>query len=297
MKSLFERGPSLRTRFFIALGCASLLLFLDHRLNTMQPVRSFLTTVVSPIQYLAVLPQQISARVDYILTTRSELRTDNERLGNQLLELEMAVQRLNFIESENDRLRQLLGSDVRGASRRMVTEVVAVASDPFSHQVVINKGSSNGAYVGQPVLDNRGIVGQLVSVGLNTARVLLISDQSHAISLRVQRNDIRVLAQGSGDLQKLALLYISHSSDIEVGDVLLSSGLDEVFPEGYPVAEVIEIDRNEQLQYAQVAVRPYAQLDRVRSLLLLWPGHVDEQPVFGLANDDVAQRLEVNYVD
>lgn len=297
MKSLFERGPSLRTRFFIALGCASLLLFLDHRLNTMQPVRSFLTTVVSPIQYLAVLPQQISARVDYILTTRSELRTDNERLGNQLLELEMAVQRLNFIESENDRLRQLLDSDVRGASRRMVTEVVAVASDPFSHQVVINKGSSNGAYVGQPVLDNRGIVGQLVSVGLNTARVLLISDQSHAISLRVQRNDIRVLAQGTGDLQKLALLYISHSSDIEVGDVLLSSGLDEVFPEGYPVAEVIEIDRNEQLQYAQVAVRPYAQLDRVRSLLLLWPGHVDEQPVFGLANDDVAQRPEVNYVD
>jgi rod shape-determining protein MreC len=297
MKSLFERGPSLRTRFFIALGCASLLLFLDHRLNTMQPVRSFLTTVVSPIQYLAVLPQQISARVDYILTTRSELRTDNERLGNQLLELEMAVQRLNFIESENDRLRQLLGSDVRGASRRMVTEVVAVASDPFSHHVVINKGSRNGAYVGQPVLDNRGIVGQLVSVGLNTARVLLISDQSHAISLRVQRNDIRVLAQGTGDLQKLALLYISHSSDIEVGDVLLSSGLDEVFPEGYPVAEVIEIDRNEQLQYAQVAVRPYAQLDRVRSLLLLWPGHVDEQPVFGLANDDVAQRPEVNYVD
>lgn len=297
MKSLFERGPSLRTRFFIALGCASLLLFLDHRLNTMQPVRSFLTTVVSPIQYLAVLPQQISARVDYILTTRSELRTDNERLGNQLLELEMAVQRLNFIESENDRLRQLLGSDVRGASRRMVTEVVAVASDPFSHQVVINKGSSNGAYVGQPVLDNRGIVGQLVSVGLNTARVLLISDQSHAISLRVQRNDIRVLAQGTGDLQKLALLYISHSSDIEVGDVLLSSGLDEVFPEGYPVAEVIEIDRNEQFQYAQVAVRPYAQLDRVRSLLLLWPGHVDEQPVFGRANDDAAQRPEVNYVD
>lgn len=297
MKSLFERGPSLRTRFFIALGCATLLLFLDHRLNTMQPVRSFLNTVVAPIQYLAVLPQQISDRVDYILTTRSELRVDNERLGNQLLELEMAVQRLNFIESENDRLRQLLGSDVRGATRRMVTEVVAVASDPFSHQVVINKGSSNGAYVGQPVLDNRGIVGQLVSVGLNTARVLLISDQSHAISLRVQRNDIRVLAQGTGDLQKLALLYISHSSDIQVGDVLLSSGLDEVFPEGYPVAEVIDIDRNEQFQYAQVAVRPYAQLDRVRSLLLLWPGHVDEQPVFGLANDDAAQRPEVNYVD
>jgi rod shape-determining protein MreC len=297
MKSLFERGPSLRIRFFIALGCATLLLFLDHRLNTMQPVRSFLNTVVAPIQYLAVLPQQISDRVDYILTTRSELRLHNERLGNQLLELEMAVQRLNFIESENDRLRQLLGSDVRGATRRMVTEVVAVASDPFSHQVVINKGSSNGAYVGQPVLDNRGIVGQLVSVGLNTARVLLISDQSHAISLWVQRNDIRVLAQGTGDLQKLALLYISHSSDIQVGDVLLSSGLDEVFPEGYPVAEVIEIDRNEQFQYAQVAVRPYAQLDRVRSLLLLWPGHVDEQPVFGLANDDVTPRSEFNYVD
>ncbi len=259
----------------------------------MQPVRSFLNTVVAPIQYLAVLPQQISDRVDYILTTRTELRIDNARLQNELLELEMAVQRLNFIESENDRLRQLLGSDVRGSSRRMVTEVVAVASDPFSHQVVINKGSTHGAYVGQPVLDNRGIVGQLVSVGRNTARVLLISDQSHAISLRVQRNDIRVLAQGTGDLQKLALLYIAHSTDIEIGDVLLSSGLDEVFPEGYPVAEVISIDRNEQYQYARVSVRPYAQLDRVRSLLLLWPGNVEEQPVFEKQSDSE----EANNVD
>ena len=297
MKSLFERGPSLRTRFLIALSCASLLLFLDHRLNAMQPVRSFLTTVVAPIQYLAVLPQQVSDRVDYILTTRTELRIDNERLSNELLELQMAVQRLNFIESENDRLRQLLGSDVRGASRRMVTEVVAVASDPFSHQVVINKGSSSGAYVGQPVLDNRGIVGQVVSVGRTTARVLLISDQSHAISLRVQRNDIRVLAQGTGNLQKLALLYIPHSTDIEVGDVLLSSGLDEVFPEGYPVAEVTDVDRNEQFQYAQVGVRPYAQLDRVRSLLLLWPDDVDEQPLYDEPKVDTEVSTEANNVD
>ena len=162
----------------------------------------------------------------------------------------------------------------------MAAEVVAVATDPFSHQVVINKGSANGVYEGQPVLDNRGILGQVMSVGRGTARVLLISDQSHALSLRAERNDIRVLARGTGDLQRLDLMYIPHSSELQVGDKLMSSGLGGVYPEGYPVAEITEIDRDEQLQYARVSAQPFAQLDRIRTVLLLWPASATEQPVY-----------------
>jgi rod shape-determining protein MreC len=271
MKSLFERGPTLLTRLILALICASTLMFLDHRLNTMQPVRSFLSTLVAPVQYLAVLPEQVLDRLVYLSTTRTTLREENKALKQELQELQMAVQRLNFLENENDRLRQLLDSDIRQASRRMAAEVVAVATDPFSHQVVINKGSANGVYEGQPVLDNRGILGQVMSVGRGTARVLLISDQSHALSLRAERNDIRVLARGTGDLQRLELMYIPHSSELEVGDKLMSSGLGGVYPEGYPVAEITEIDRDERLQYARVSARPFAQLDRIRTVLLLWP--------------------------
>ncbi|PHR64293.1 MAG: rod shape-determining protein MreC [Idiomarina sp.] len=280
MKSLFERGPTLLTRLVLALLCAGTLMFLDHRLNTMQPVRSFLSTLVAPVQYLAVLPEQVLDRLVYLSTTRTTLREENKALKQELQELQMAVQRLNFLENENDRLRQLLGSDIRQASRRMAAEVVAVATDPFSHQVVINKGSVNGVYEGQPVLDNRGILGQVMSVGRGTARVLLISDQSHALPLRAERNDIRVLARGTGDLQRLELMFIPHSSELEVGDKLMSSGLGGVYPEGYPVAEITQIDRNERLQYARVTARPFAQLDRIRTVLLLWPPSATEQPVY-----------------
>ncbi|OZB03369.1 MAG: rod shape-determining protein MreC [Idiomarina sp. 34-48-12] len=280
MKSLFERGPTLLTRLVLALVCASALMFLDHRLNTMQPVRSFLSTLVAPVQYLAVLPEQVLDRLVYLSTTRTTLREENNALKQELQELQMAVQRLNFLENENDRLRQLLGSEIRQASRRMAAEVVAVATDPFSHQVVINKGSANGVYEGQPVLDNRGILGQVMSVGRGTARVLLISDQSHALSLRAERNDIRVLARGTGDLQRLDLMYIPHSSELQVGDKLMSSGLGGVYPEGYPVAEITEINRDERLQYARVSAQPFAQLDRIRTVLLLWPASATEQPVY-----------------
>lgn len=280
MKSLFEHGPSLRTRLLLALIVAGALMFLDHRLQTMQPVRSFLSTATAPVQYLAVLPEEVMDRLVYLATTRSALREDNQRLRDELLGLQMAVQRLNFLENENARLRQLLGSEVRAASRRMAAEVVSVATDPFSHQVVINKGYQSGVYEGQPVLDNRGIVGQVVSVARNTARVLLISDQSHAISLRAERNDIRVIAQGTGSLTQLELNFIPHSTELQEGDVLVSSGLGGVFPEGYPVAEINLINRDERLQYAQVFVTPYAQLDRVRTLLLLWPANAQEQPIF-----------------
>ncbi|MBY6063932.1 rod shape-determining protein MreC [Pseudidiomarina sediminum] len=287
MKSLFEHGPSLRTRLLLALIVAGTLMFLDHRLQTMQPVRSFLSTATAPVQYLAVLPEQIMDRLVYLATTRSALREDNQRLHEELLATQMAVQRLNFLENENARLRKLLGSEVRQASRRMAAEVVAVATDPFSHQVVINKGYANGVYEGQPVLDNRGIVGQVMSVARTTARVLLISDQSHAISLRAERSDIRVIAQGTGDLNRLELSFIPHSTELAVGDVLVSSGLGGVFPEGYPVAQISAIDRDERTQYAQVDVTPFAQLDRVRTLLLLWPADAAESPVYDEEVTDV----------
>src|SRR5690606_21042606 len=165
MKSLFERGPSLLTRLVLALLCAAMLMFLDHRLNTLMPVRSFFGALVTRVQYPAVVAEQPLDRIVYLSTTRSHPAPANDAVRQDLRALHMAVQHLNFLENENARLRQLLGSDVRQASRRMAAEIVAVATDPFSHQVVINKGSANGVYKGQPVLDNRGILGQVMSVG------------------------------------------------------------------------------------------------------------------------------------
>jgi len=280
MKSLFERGPSLRFRLILALGVAFSLMFIDHRLNAMQPVRLFLGSLISPVQYLAILPEQLLDSASNAIQSRSSLNAENEAMREEILLLQGRLQRFQFLQNENARLRTLLDSDVRNESRRMVAEVVAVASDPFSHQLVINKGTLNGLYEGQPVLDSRGIIGQVVSVSTTTSRVILISDQSHSMPLRAERNDIRVLAQGIGDLQRMELMFIPHSTELREADVLVTSGLGGTFPEGYPVAVVDEIIRDESLPFAVVYITPFALLDRVRSVLLLWPEDSAEQPIY-----------------
>lgn len=286
MKSLFERGPSLRSRLFLALSIAIALMFIDHRLNSMQPVRLFMNSLVSPVQYLAIMPEQLLDTASKTIQARSTLNAENDSMRQQLLELQARLQRYQFLQNENARLRQLLGSDVRQEGRRMVAEVVAVASDPFSHQLVINKGTLNGVFEGQPVLDSRGIVGQVMSVGTTTSRVLLISDQSHTIPLRAERSDIRVLAQGVGDLQRLELSFIPHSTELAEEDILVSSGLGGTFPEGYPVATIERIVRDDSRPFATVYVRPFALLDRVRSVLLLWPDDSEAEPIYETIIDE-----------
>lgn len=280
MKTLFARGPSLLSRLVLALACSFLLIFIDHRLQAMKPVRLFLNSLVAPVQYLAILPEQLLDSVSESLKTTSQLSDENKRLKRAILELQGEQQQLRFLQNENKRLRELLGSDARDSVRRMVAEVIAVASEPFSQQLVINKGTLSGVYEGQPVLDSHGIIGQVQDVGGNTARVLLLSDQSHAISLRSERNDIRVLAQGTGDIGRLELMFIPHSTELKEGDLLMSSGLGGIFPEGYPVATIRQIVRDESLPFAKVIADPVSALDRVRNVLLLWPSDGEQQPIF-----------------
>ncbi|WP_417439084.1 rod shape-determining protein MreC [Idiomarina sp.] len=280
MKTLFARGPSLLSRLVLALACSFLLIFIDHRLQAMKPVRLFLNSLVAPVQYLAILPEQLLDSVSESLKTTSQLSDENKRLKRAILELQGEQQQLRFLQNENKRLRELLGSDARDSVRRMVAEVIAVASEPFSQQLVINKGTLSGVYEGQPVLDSHGIIGQVQDVGGNTARVLLLSDQSHAISLRSERNDIRVLAQGTGDIGRLELMFIPHSTELKEGDLLMSSGLGGIFPEGYPVATIRQIVRDESLPFAKVVADPVSALDRVRNVLLLWPSDGEQQPIF-----------------
>ena len=280
MKTLFARGPSLLSRLVLALACSFLLIFIDHRLQAMKPVRLFLNSLVAPVQYLAILPEQLLDGVSESLKTTSQLSDENMHLKRIILELQGEQQQLRFLQNENKRLRELLGSDARDSARRMVAEVIAVASEPFSQQLVINKGTLNGVYEGQPVLDSHGILGQVQDVGGNTARVLLLSDQSHAISLRSERSDIRILAQGTGDIGRLELMFIPHSTELKEGDLLMSSGLGGIFPEGYPVATIRKIVRDESLPFAKVIADPVSALDRVRNVLLLWPSDGEQQPIF-----------------
>ena len=204
------------------------------------------------------------------LATRQQLELENRALRQELLLKNSDILLLGQFKQENARLRELLGSPLRQDEHKMVTQVISTGSDPYSDQVVIDKGSDNGVYEGQPVISDKGVVGQVVAVAKVTSRVLLICDASHALPIQVLRNDIRVIAAGSGCADDLQLEHLPNNTDIRVGDVLVTSGLGGRFPEGYPVAVVSSVKVDNQRAYTVIQARPTAGLQRLRYLLLLW---------------------------
>ncbi len=271
MKPIFGRGPSLPIRLVLAVVVSLALIIADSRYHSFTGVKVYLNSLVSPLQYMANSPRILLDSASNQLMSRQALLSQTQRLEQELFLLRDDLLRLRHLEQENQRLRDLLGSPVRFDTRRMVAEIMAVDTDPFTHQVVIDKGSLQGVTEGQPVLNEQGVVGQVVSVGKTTSRVLLITDTSHGIPVRVARNDIRAIASGSGQLDRLLLHNITRNTDIQEGDILLSSGLAGRFPEGYPVGRVSRVGYEEGQPFADIRVQPFAALDRVRYLLLLWP--------------------------
>ncbi|CAI1179039.1 rod shape-determining protein MreC [Serratia proteamaculans] len=270
MKPIFSRGPSLQLRLFLAVIVAICLIVADSRLGTFVKIRNYMDTAVSPFYFLANGPRKVLDSVSETLATRQQLELENRALRQELLLKNSDVLLLGQFKQENARLRELLGSPLRQDEHKMVTQVISTGSDPYSDQVVIDKGSDNGVYEGQPVISDKGVVGQVVAVAKVTSRVLLICDASHALPIQVLRNDIRVIAAGSGCADDLQLEHLPNNTDIRVGDVLVTSGLGGRFPEGYPVAVVSSVKVDNQRAYTVIQARPTAGLQRLRYLLLLW---------------------------
>ncbi|MFG0453290.1 rod shape-determining protein MreC [Shewanella algae] len=268
MKPIFVRGISNQFRLTLAVLMSVILLVANDRL---EPARQSLASLLSPLQYLANVPGELLDWSAQSLATRDMLEQQNKELLRQQMLMSERLQRFEHLRQENQRLRELLGSPVHMDSRKMVAEVMEVASDPFHHYVVINHGSRNGVFVGQPVVDAQGVVGQVVQVSELTARVLLLSDPKHGLPVRITRNDVRLIANGIGELDEIELRHVAKSTDIKVGDLLVTSGLGNRFPEGYPVARVISVSRDDGQSYLKVTAQPLAALDRIRYLLLIWP--------------------------
>lgn len=275
MKPIFGRGPSLQLRLFLAVIISVAAIVADSRFGVFTHVRVYLSSLVSPLQYMANAPGTLLDTMSTQVQTRADLIEQTKQQEQQLLTLRSRLLKLDQLEHENQRLRELLGSPVHKESRKMVAELLSVDSDPFSHQVLINKGALDGVYNGQPVINDQGVVGQVLHVGSTTSRVLLITDSSHGIPVRVLRNDLRAIASGSGELDKLELRNLPRNTDVQVGDLLVTSGLGGRFPEGYPVATVTRSDYVEGKPFAQIEAKPLVALDRLRYLLLLW---TDKKP-------------------
>lgn len=273
MPSLFRRRPSLALRLLLATLAAVLLLFLDQRGPRLLPLRSALLTVLHPMQQAIDLPFRAWAWGTDNLRERAALREQTAALREQNLRLHLQVQTLDALQAENRRLRALLDSlaHTQQPLRALIAGTVKVGLDPYIGQIQIDKGSLQGVFIGQPVLDADGVVGQVLHVAAQTSQVLLITDSRHAIPVKSVRSGVRAIAVGRGPIGALDLPYLPNHVDIEVGDALVTSGLDDVFPPDLPVATVSSVNRVGEGEFAEVQATPRGRVDRIQEVLLVWP--------------------------
>ncbi len=249
---------------------SAVLIVADDRFDQLTPVRSAIGTGLAPIHWLGHAPSQFNDWVASLFTSKEDLQKENEALQARLLILERRALKYAALASENNELRQLLNSSEVLDDRVIVGEVVAVSPDPFSHEIVINKGSRDGVEVGQAILDANGLMGQVEQTSSFTSRVLLVSDSSHAVPVEVVRNGLRAVLLGNGDTSSLELVHVPDTADIREGDLLVSSGLGGRFPKGYPVAEVESITKEQGEPFVKIEAAPLAELNKSRLILVVF---------------------------
>lgn len=243
----------------------------DSRLGTFVEARYLLNSMVSPLQYAANLPRLMFDGLYERFNTQKNLLSTNIALKQDILSYKSELLLLDQYREENQRLRKLLGSSFIRDEKKLVTEVMAVDSSPYRHQVLIDKGRMDGVYEGQPVINEKGIVGKVTFVASHNSRVLLLTDTNSAIPVQVIRNDIRVIASGNGNIDTIQLDHIPTSLDIQKGDLLVTSGLGGQYPEGYPVAVVSSVKIDKHRQFSAIDAAPVVNFERLRYLLLVWP--------------------------
>lgn len=254
--------------FFIALS--ALLITLDYH-HYLPSLRRLLNNAVAPLQYAIDAPFRLVHELAQAVVTRKALQWENTRLQVQQLLFEAKLQRFDALENENKHLNQLLNVSTHLKKQRVkVAHLLYVNTDPQWNEVIVDKGQSDGAYVGQPVIDADGIMGQVISVDLLTSRVLLITDFRSAIPVQDVRSDARGILVGRGRWAKLLLKDIPGTIDVKVNDLLVSSGLGGHYPPGYPVGLVTAVYADAATQFSSIHVEPSAQLNLHRPILLVW---------------------------
>ncbi len=269
----------MQQRLFFAVVLSASLMLADTRLDAFSQVRYLLNSAIAPVQYAADVPRTLFDGLYDRVSSRQQLIDNRDSLQRQVLLLNSDLLLLEQYREENQRLRKLLGSDFVRDERKVVAEVMGVDTSPYRHQVVIDKGRVDGVYEGQPVINDKGIVGQVTFVAAHNSRVLLLIDPNSSIPVQNLRSDIRVIASGNGQQAEMQLDHVPTSTDMQVGDMLVTSGLGGVYPEGYPVALISEVDRDTRREFAMIKATPVVDFHRLRYLLLIWPNEDRQQQV------------------
>lgn len=232
--------------------------------------------VVAPIQYLVDRPVEFIRWVETSFMTQQNLLIENAQLRARQLLLYAKLQKVAALESENDQLRALLRSSTNIHEKVTVAQLLAVDLAPFTQQIVIDKGERDGVYVGQPVLDAYGVMGQIIAVGPLNSRVLLITDPRSAVPVQNSRNGNRAITAGLGFDGALELINVPVTTDFRQGDFLVTSGLGGNYPPGYPVGVINKVRLSQGDKFAEISITPAAHVNQSRQVLLVWPKEKNE---------------------
>jgi len=254
-------------------------MYADSRFDYLDRVRFGLAYVITPLYWVADTPARVSDWIDDVFVSHRDLLEENNQLQEELLLAQRQLQLLASLTSENSRLRALQAASQSVSGQVMTAEIINISSDPGSRRVLINRGARNGVVDGQALLDAHGLMGQVIEVLPYTSWVMLITDVRHGTPVQVNRNGERAIARGTRTAApELELEYVPDTADIEIGDLLVSSGLGQRFPKDYPVAEVVSVHHDPGQPFAFIKARPLAQLDRTRHVMLVIPAPEVNEP-------------------
>lgn len=272
MKPSIIEGRALTARMVIFVIASLVLMIADQRFGYLETLRAHLLAFVYPIQYVVNLPIKAGQWLSESASTRIKLQKENTKLQKENLRLQVALQKFENLKNENKRLRRLLNSPMVTGEEVQVADVLAIDLEASRRKIVINKGEDYGVFPNQPVIDAQGVMGQVIHVGPISSTVMLITDPDHELPVQVVRTGLRTVAKGMGTVNRLSLLYLSHiglSTGIKEGDLIVTSGVGQKFPKGYPVATVLEVNPDIGKPYAQVHALPRAALELNREVLLV----------------------------
>ncbi len=278
--NLFSRQPPSFRSFILAVITCFVALFIDWRFsNVVKPAREVLYAAYNPIYALASYPVLSKEWLNQQTKSEAQLRRENTAMQAELLQAQVRLQKLSELSAENTRLRGLLDTPLIIDGRMEIAEVIGTDADPLRHIIIINRGSSSQLRVGQTVLDDKGIMGQIINVYPHSSRIMLLSDKEHSLSVRLESSGMRAIVTGTGDLGRLKMEYVPTSANIKVGDKVYSSGLGQHFPAGYLVGSVSKVMRHNTGEFAQIDVKPAAQLAGGHHVVVLFSDSLAmEQP-------------------
>ncbi|MDH2915387.1 MAG: rod shape-determining protein MreC [Gallionella sp.] len=265
----FNRGPSAVARLVFFAFLSLLLLFVDARYKYLESTRQVIAVIIYPLQRLTALPGELWSGLGSYVTLQRYLVADNEQLHLQHDADAALLNQMQIIQTENAQLRSLLEVKLRADYTMQLAQIAYIERDIFKRKLFVDKGEQSNVQAGQAVIDNSGVVGQVTRVFPWLSEVTLVTDKDIAVPIQVVRNGVRAVVFGSGNISELELRYQPVNTDIEVGDVLVTSGMDGTYPPALPVAKVTKVERDPAYPFAHVVCVPLAGVDRHRTLLIV----------------------------